>query len=136
LNEFAGDPSKVDEATECITRRLCATGCHAFRFRPVPLHSKDVEDNKVSMMTKLTMPVLALGAEKAFGKNVAIIMRNVADNVTEVLIANSGHWLMDEKPADTIAAVRDFLDRKTAATNSLPGKQASVASPLQLNSFF
>src|SRR5437870_10412501 len=80
------------------------------------------------MTTKLTMPVLAIGAEKAFGANVAIIMRNASDHVTEVMIANSGHWLMDEKPADTIAAVRDFLDRKTATTKSLPGKQTAVAS--------
>jgi len=65
------------------------------------------------MMTKLTMPVLAVGAVKAVGANVAIIMRNAAENVTEVLIENSGHWLMDEQPAATIAAVHDFLDRKS-----------------------
>ena len=52
------------------------------------------------------MPVLAIGAAKAFGANVAIVMRNAADNVTEVLIANSGHWLMDEQPTATITAVR------------------------------
>jgi len=112
-NEFAGDPSKIDEATRAHYT--------AFYAQPGAMHSafaqflsipKDVEDNKVSMMTKLTMPVLAIGAEKAFGANVAIIMRNAADNVTEVMIPNSGHWLMEEQPAATIAAVRDFLDRK------------------------
>ena len=113
-NEFAGDPSKIDEAT-----RVHYT---AFYAQPGAMHSafaqflsipKDAEDNKVSMTTKLTMPVLAIGAAKAFGANVAIVMRNAADNVTEVLIANSGHWLMDEQPTATIAAVHDFLDRKT-----------------------
>jgi len=115
-DEFAGDPSKIDEAT-----RIHYTALYA---QPGAMHSafaqflsipKDVEDNKVSMMTKLTMPVLAIGAKKAFGANVAIIMRHAADNVTEVLIANSGHWLMDEQPAATIAAVRNFLDQKTTA---------------------
>jgi pimeloyl-ACP methyl ester carboxylesterase len=115
-NEFAGDPSKIDEAT-----RVHYT---AFYAQPGAMHSafaqflsipKDVEDNKVSMTTKLTMPVLAIGAAKAFGANVAIIMRNAADNVTEVLIADSGHWLMDEQPAATIAAVHNFVDRKTTA---------------------
>ena len=113
-NEFAGDPSKIDEAT-----RVHYT---AFYAQPGAMHSafaqflsipKDAEDNKVSMTTKLTMPVLAIGAAKAFGANVAIVMRNAADNVTEVLIANSGHWLMDEQPTATIAAVHNFLDRKT-----------------------
>src|SRR5437773_5170035 len=128
-NAFAGDPSKIDEATRAHYT--------AFYAQPGAMHSafaqflsipKDAEDNKVSMTTKLTMPVLAIGAAKAFGANVAIIMRNAADNVTEVMIANSGHWLMDEQPAATIAAVHDFLDRKTATTKSLHGKQTAVAS--------
>src|SRR5579862_3356793 len=111
-NEFAGNPAKVDEAT----RRYYTV----FYAKPGAMHSaftqflsipKDVEDNKASMMTKLTMPVLAIGAAKMFGENEAIVMRNAADNVTEVVIANSGHWLMQEQPAATIAAVRDFLDQ-------------------------
>jgi len=122
-NEFAGDPSKIDEAT-----RVHYT---AFYAQPGAMHSafaqflsipKDAEDNKVSMTTKLTMPVLAIGAAKMFGANEAIVMRNAADNVTEVVIANSGHWLMEEQPTATIVAVHNFLDRKTTATKSLPGK--------------
>src|SRR5438874_2192190 len=122
-NEFAGDPSKIDEAT-----RVHYT---AFYARPGAMHSafaqflsipKDAEDNKVSMTTKLTMPVLAIGAAKAFGANVAIVMRNVADNVTDLLIPNSGHWLMDEQPTATTAAVRTFLDRKTTTQSLKLGK--------------
>jgi pimeloyl-ACP methyl ester carboxylesterase len=112
-NEFAGDPSKIDEAT-----RVHYT---AFYAQPGAMHSafaqflslpKDAEDNKVSMTTKLAMPVLAIGGAKSFGANVAIVMRNAANNVTEVMIANSGHWLMEEQPTATIAAVHNFLDRK------------------------
>ena len=110
-DEFAGDPSKIDEAT----RRHYA----AIYARPGAMHSafaqflaidqKDEADNLKAMQTKLTMPVLAIGAEKAFGANVGIIMRNAATNVQEVIIPNAGHWLMDEAPAPTIAAVQDFL---------------------------
>jgi pimeloyl-ACP methyl ester carboxylesterase len=64
------------------------------------------------MGTKLTMPVLAIGGAKSFGANEAIVMRNAAVNVTELVIVNSGHWLMEEQPAATIAAVRAFLDQK------------------------
>jgi pimeloyl-ACP methyl ester carboxylesterase len=108
-----------------------------FRTQEIQAHSafaqflsipKDAEDNKVSMTTRLTMPVLAIGAEKAFGANVAIVMRNAADNVTEVLIANSGHWLMDEQPAATIAAVRNFLDRKTTTQSLKLGKRVATNS--------
>ena len=110
-NEFAGDPSKIDEAT----RRHYA----AIYARPGAMHSafaqflviaqKDEADNVKAMQTKLTMPVLAIGAEKAFGANVAVVMRNAATNVQEVVVPNAGHWLMEEAPAATIAAVKDFL---------------------------
>ena len=128
-NEFAGDPSKIDEATR--------VHYSAFYAQPGAMHSafaqflsipKDAEDNKVSMTTKLTMPVLAIGAAKAFGANVAIVMRNAADNVTEVMIANSGHWLMDEQPAATIAAVRNFLDQKTTTQSLKLGNRVATNS--------
>jgi pimeloyl-ACP methyl ester carboxylesterase len=55
------------------------------------------------------MPVLAIGAEKSFGSGMADDLRFVASNVTAAVIANSGHWLMEEQPAATIAAIRGFL---------------------------
>jgi pimeloyl-ACP methyl ester carboxylesterase len=36
---------------------------------------------------------------------------NRALDVTEAVIPNSGHWLMEEQPAATIAAVRAFLEK-------------------------
>jgi pimeloyl-ACP methyl ester carboxylesterase len=70
---------------------------------------KDEADNLKAMETKLTMPVLAIGAAKAFGANVAIGMRNAATNVREFIVPNAGHWLMEEAPGATITAVQDFL---------------------------
>ena len=73
---------------------------------------QDAQDNMVSMATKLTMPVLAVGGEKSFGSTEAIVMRNAAVDVTGLVISNSGHWLMEEAPAATIAAIRAFLTSK------------------------
>jgi pimeloyl-ACP methyl ester carboxylesterase len=110
-NEFAGDPSRVDEATRQHYAELYA--------RPGAMHSafaqfrsirQDVEDNKVSMAKKLPMPVLAIGGEKSFGANEAIVMRNAAINVTELVVPHAGHWLMEEAPQPTIAAIRAFVD--------------------------
>ena len=114
-NEFAGDPSKIDEATRVHYAAFYAQpGAMRSAFAQFLSIPKDAEDNRVSMTTKLTMPVLAIGAAKSFGANVAIVMRNAADNVTEVMIENSGHWLMEEQPTATIAAVHNFLGRKTS----------------------
>ncbi|WP_130620911.1 alpha/beta hydrolase family protein [Dyella amyloliquefaciens] len=110
-NEFAGDPSKVDEATRQHYAELYA--------RPKAMHDafaqfrairKDAEDNKAAMATRLTMPVLAIGGEKSFGANEAIVMRNAATHVTELVVPNAGHWLMEEAPATTIPAIHHFID--------------------------
>jgi pimeloyl-ACP methyl ester carboxylesterase len=112
-NEFAGDPSKVDEATRQHYAELYArpNAMHdAFsQFRAI---RKDAEDNQAAMATKLTMPVLAIGGEKSFGANEAIVMRNAATNVTELVVPNAGHWLMEEAPAIVIPAIHHFVDGK------------------------
>jgi pimeloyl-ACP methyl ester carboxylesterase len=38
-----------------------------------------------------------------------VVMRAAAEDVREVVIPESGHWLMEEQPAATIAALRGFL---------------------------
>jgi len=109
-NEFAGDPAKVDEATRQHYATLYARpgAMHAAfaQFRSI---RQDEVDNKASMVTRLTMPVLAIGGEKSFGSNEAIVMRNAADKVTEVVVPGAGHWLMEEAPTQTIAAIRGFI---------------------------
>ena len=109
-NEFAGDPTKVDEATRQHYAKLYARpgAMHAAfaQFRSI---RQDAVDNEASMATRLTMPVLAVGGEKSFAENEAIVMRNAADSVTQVVIPGAGHWLMEEAPTQTIRAIRDFI---------------------------
>jgi hypothetical protein len=110
-NEFAGEPSKIDEATRRHYTAIYARpgAMHSAFAQFLAIGQKDEADNLTAMETKLTMPVLAIGAEKAFGANVAVVMRNAAANVQEVVVPNAGHWLMEEAPAATIAAVQGFL---------------------------
>ena len=81
-------------------------------FAQFAAFDQDAIDNRAFMARgKLTMPVLAVGGEKSFGPTMAVVMRVAATDVTELVIPNSGHWLMEEQPAATVAAVRDFLTR-------------------------
>lgn len=109
-NEFAGNPAKVDEQTRQHYAKLYARpgAMHAAfaQFRSI---RQDALDNEPVLQKHLSMPVLAVGGEKSFGNNEAIVMRNAADNVTEVVIPSAGHWLMEEAPVPTIKAVRDFI---------------------------
>lgn len=109
-NDFAGDPHKVDEATrEHYAKLYARPGAMRAAFSQFRSIRQDAVDNEASNKTRLTMPVLAVGGEKSFGANEAIVMRNAADNVTEVVVPGAGHWLMEEAPAQTIQAIRKFL---------------------------
>jgi pimeloyl-ACP methyl ester carboxylesterase len=59
--------------------------------------------------TKLTMPVLAIGGDKSLGVPLGVQMKLVADNVKIVIVKDSGHWILDEQPQQTIQALIDFL---------------------------
>jgi pimeloyl-ACP methyl ester carboxylesterase len=112
-NDFAGTPSKIDEATRRHYAALYAQpGAMRAAFAQFRSIRKDATDNQAVMATKLAMPVLAVGGAKSFGAMEAVVMRNAASNVTEVVIPESGHWLMEEAPAATVRAVRQFIDAK------------------------
>jgi len=59
--------------------------------------------------TKLTMPVLSIGGDKSLGNELAAQMKLVADNVTIIVLPNTGHWILEEKPKETTDALVNFL---------------------------
>jgi pimeloyl-ACP methyl ester carboxylesterase/quercetin dioxygenase-like cupin family protein len=110
-NDFTADRSKPDEATRnFFTATYSQPGGMRAGFAQFAAFGQDAKDNLVFEQTKLTMPVLAVGGEKSFGPLQAVIMRNVATNVREAVVAGSGHWLMEERPVETVALIRGFLD--------------------------
>ena len=60
-------------------------------------------------LTKLTMPVLAIGGEKANGKLLGEQMKIVATDATMVVLKDCGHWVLEEKPRETTDALMKFL---------------------------
>ena len=67
------------------------------------------EDFAELSKTKLTMPVLAIGGEKANGQVLGEQMKIVAANATMIVLKNTGHWVMEESPKETIDALMKFL---------------------------
>src|SRR5712664_1455981 len=59
--------------------------------------------------TKLAFPVLAIGGEKSLGEVLGHQMRLVATDVTVVVLKDSGHWVMEERPNETTDALIKFL---------------------------
>lgn len=58
---------------------------------------------------KLAMPVLAIGGEKANGVLLGEQLKLVASDVTMVVLKDTGHWVLEERPEETTAALMKFL---------------------------
>ena len=59
--------------------------------------------------TKLTMPVLSIAGEKASAAILGPQMKLVATTLNTVEFKDTGHWLMEERPEETMAALIAFL---------------------------
>ena len=115
-NEFSADPAHFPEADRVHYAQLYAgPGRMHAGFLQFAAFDQDAIDNRAWLAAhgKLTMPVLAVGGEKSFGPMMAVVIGAGAANVEERVIPNAGHWLMEEQPVATVAAIRAFLDETT-----------------------
>lgn len=113
-NELSSDPKLIDEATRQHYAELYARP-HAMHdaFEQFAAFNQDAKDDQALFAKggKLKIPVLALGAEKSFGKGEADLLNTVAANVTGGIVPSSGHWVMEENPQATTKLVTDFLSK-------------------------
>ena len=133
-NEFSADPRRFDEASRQHYAALYARpGAMHSGFAQFKAFDQDVVDNRAYLAKgMLPMPVLAVGGAASLGATMAVVMRAAAASVQEVVIPRAGHWLMEESPAATVAAVTEFLRapaRRVAATgvpNGSRGRRLTV----------
>ena len=59
--------------------------------------------------TQLTMPVLTIGGDKSLGEALGQQAKLVATDATVVVLKNTGHWVLEEKPKETTEALQKFL---------------------------
>jgi len=110
-NDFAADKThSLPEAD-----RVAYTSAYA---RPGRMHAgwayfvsfqQAAKDFAELSKNKLTMPVLAIGGEKANGVVLGEQMKLVATNATMVVLKDTGHWVMEERPKETTEALLKFL---------------------------
>jgi pimeloyl-ACP methyl ester carboxylesterase/uncharacterized RmlC-like cupin family protein len=115
-NEFSADAAHFPEDARRHYAALYAQpGRMRAGFMQFAAFDQDAIDNRASSpLGRLQMPVLAVGGDHSFGPTMAFLMRFAADDVRERVIADSGHWLMEEQPRATVAAIRAFLDAGAA----------------------
>lgn len=105
---YVKNPFTKTEKDEFI-RAYSVPGATTGAFHWFGEFNHDAKDNLEFMKTKLTMPLLALGADHSAGSYLAAHCRLVATNVKEVIITGAGHWVVQEQTAQVQKALLDFF---------------------------
>jgi pimeloyl-ACP methyl ester carboxylesterase len=73
---------------------------------------QDIIDNSKLSQTPLAIPVLAVGARHGIGPGVADAVNRIASSVDPVIMEDTGHFLVEERPSEFSRIVEDFLEGK------------------------
>jgi pimeloyl-ACP methyl ester carboxylesterase len=119
-NDFAAD--KTRSLSEADRRAYTAAYSRPGRMRAAWAYfvsfQQAANDFARLARTKLTMPVLSVGGEKANGAVLAHQIPLVATNAKSVVLPNTGHWVMEENPQATMDALVSFLNPSASARAS------------------
>jgi pimeloyl-ACP methyl ester carboxylesterase len=105
-HNLANNPAAItqEDINEYVSHYSAPGGMHA-GFEHYRAFPQDAIQNQNYSKTKLTMPVLALGGEyiPTLGGNIAMPtviygMKILAQNVTGIIVPNSGHFIPEEQP--------------------------------------
>jgi pimeloyl-ACP methyl ester carboxylesterase len=116
-NDFAADPKRsIPEADRrAYAKAYARPGRMAAGFAYFQSFQKTADDFAELGKTKLPMPVSTIGGEKANGDALGAQAKFISANPTVVIIKDAGHWILEEKTDETIAAVTDALDHLATA---------------------
>ncbi|KQV94832.1 alpha/beta fold hydrolase [Pelomonas sp. Root1237] len=113
-NDFAADKTRsLSEADrQFYTAAYAQPGGMKAGFGYFKAFEQDAADFAGFAKVKLQQPMLVLTGEKASGTFLIEQAKLVDDKVEGVVIKGSGHWLMEEAPAQVIPKLVDFLNRR------------------------
>jgi pimeloyl-ACP methyl ester carboxylesterase len=76
---------------------------------------------------RLTIPVLAIGGAMSFGDLVADALRAVADDVQNVILPATGHFVAEESPEELLTALTGFLAPYRSGLAAVPPPRSQAA---------
>jgi pimeloyl-ACP methyl ester carboxylesterase len=68
-----------------------------------------IAQNQKRKNQRLALPVLGIGGEHSLGEQVADTMKLAADDVQTLVVPGCAHWVPEETPEETLAALAAFL---------------------------
>jgi len=106
----ANDKGMSEESRVRYTKAYAKDGVMQAAFELFKAFNRaDAEDNRKFAVTKLTMPVLTIAGDGSMGPILEGQAKMVATDVRSIVLANTGHWLTEERPAETKAALLSFF---------------------------
>ena len=73
--------------------------------------TNDIADNQAYAKKKLDIPVLSIGGDHSRGKTLAGQIPLITENPQSLILENCGHWVLEEKNAETTKAILNFLSQ-------------------------
>ena len=110
-NDFAADKTRsIPEADRrAYTQAYSRPGRMAAGFAYFASFPKTATDFAELAKSRLAFPVLSIGGAKANGAALGAQAKLVASDVTVIVLDNAGHWILEERPEETISALSHFL---------------------------
>jgi pimeloyl-ACP methyl ester carboxylesterase len=110
-NNFAADKTRsIPEVDRrAYTQAYARPGRMAAGFAYFASFPKTATDFAELAKTRLAIPVLSIGGDKSLGDALGAQAKLVASDVTVVVHKDTGHWILEERPEETIAALTHFL---------------------------
>jgi pimeloyl-ACP methyl ester carboxylesterase len=110
-NDFAADKSHSipEEARRAYAAAYARPGRMHAGWAYFVSFLQAAKDFAQLSQTKLTMPVLSIGGDKANGVALGKQVKLVATDATVIVLKDTGHWIMEERPKETADALEKFL---------------------------
>jgi len=110
IRDRAFNPAVIgdDEIAE-YARRLAAPGTLRASLGYYRVFAEDAAANRAFAQEKLRIPVLGIGGDRRWGPAMQGIVDAIAVGARGAALADCGHWLAEERPAELAAMLVDFL---------------------------
>ena len=110
-NNFAADKTRsipeVDR--QAYTQEYARPGRMAAGFAYFESFPKTATDFAELAKRSSPIPVLSIGGAKSLGVALGEQAKLIAPNVKVIVLEDTGHWILEERPRETISALVDFL---------------------------
>lgn len=111
MRSRAANPAAIaDSDIDAYAALMAAPGCLRAGLEYYRAFGEDAAANRQFAAAKLAMPALGIGGER-FGPVLKGIMESVASDARTVAVKNCGHWVVEERGPEFLAALGDFLGR-------------------------